>query len=80
GPGGHYLMDAHTMQFMRSELFHPALADRQNRPAWEAAGKLDTRARAIARVEKLLREQEPPGLPPEIDAAIRDRFGISASS
>ncbi len=76
GPGGHYLMDAHTVQFMRSELFQPALADRQNRPMWEAAGKLDTRARATARVEWLLDGHEPPGLPPEADAAIRDTLNI----
>jgi trimethylamine--corrinoid protein Co-methyltransferase len=76
GPGGHYLMDAHTMQFMRSDLFYPALADRLNRPMWEAAGKLDTRARSIARVEKLLDEHEPPGLPPEVDTAIRGAFNI----
>jgi trimethylamine--corrinoid protein Co-methyltransferase len=76
GPGGHYLMDAHTLRFMRSELFHPALADRQNRAMWEAAGKLDTRARAVARVEAILEGHQPPGLPPEVDAAIRSSFNI----
>jgi trimethylamine--corrinoid protein Co-methyltransferase len=76
GPGGHYLMDAHTLRFMRSELFHPALADRQNRAMWEAAGKLDTRARAVARVEQLLQAHQPPGLPAEVDAAIRSVFNI----
>ena len=76
GPGGHYLMDAHTMQFMRSEFLYPAVADRQNRAAWEGGGKRDTRVRAIARVEKLLREHEPPRLPPKVDATIRARFNI----
>jgi len=76
GPGGHYLMDRHTLQFMRSELFYPPLADRQNRAMWEEAGKKDTRARAIARVERLLRKHQPPGLPPAVDAAIRVRFNI----
>jgi len=76
GPGGHYLMDAHTLRFMRSELFYPPLADRQNRAMWEEAGKKDTRARAIARVERLLQKHQPPGLPPEVDAAIRARFNI----
>jgi trimethylamine--corrinoid protein Co-methyltransferase len=75
GPGGHYLMDAHTVQFMRRELFHPPLADRQNRTAWEADGKRDARTRAVARVEKLLREHEPLGLPPDVETAIRSRFG-----
>jgi trimethylamine--corrinoid protein Co-methyltransferase len=76
GPGGHYLLDAHTVQFMRSELFFPSLADRQNRTVWEAAGKEDTRDRAVARVHRLLREHEPQGLPPEVDRAIRSRFNI----
>jgi trimethylamine--corrinoid protein Co-methyltransferase len=76
GPGGHYLVDDHTLQFMRSEFYFPRLSDRQNRPAWEAVGKQDTRARAIARLEKLLQEHEPSPLPPEVDRAIRGRFNI----
>jgi len=76
GPGGHYLMDAHTLQFMRSELVQTSLADRQARPAWEAAGRPDSRARAIARVEKLLAGHRAPGLAPEVDAAIRTRHQI----
>jgi trimethylamine--corrinoid protein Co-methyltransferase len=76
GPGGHYLMDDHTVRFMRSELFPPPLADRQNRAMWEEAGKQDTRARAMARVEKLLQEHQPPGLPSEVAAALRARFNV----
>jgi trimethylamine--corrinoid protein Co-methyltransferase len=77
GPGGHYLMDAHTLQFMRSELYHPALSDRRNRAAWEAAGSPDTRARATARLEALLLAHEPPGLPSQIESAVRERFAIT---
>ncbi len=76
GPGGHYLMDPHTLQFMRSEFFYPPLAHRQNRAVWEEAGRLDARARAAARVENLLQAHEAPGLPAEVDAAIRARFNI----
>jgi trimethylamine--corrinoid protein Co-methyltransferase len=76
GPGGHYLMDAHTVQFMRSELFDPPLADRENRAMWEEAGKKGTRARAVARVEELLQTHQLSQLPPEVDAAIRARFHI----
>jgi trimethylamine--corrinoid protein Co-methyltransferase len=74
GPGGHYLMDAHTLRFMRSGFFYPQVADRQNRAMWEQAGRQDTRARAIVRVEKLLHAHEPPGLPADVDAAIQARF------
>lgn len=76
GPGGHYLMDTHTLQFMRTEFYPPSLADRQSRVAWEEGGKHDTRARAIERVKKLLRTHQPPVLPIEVDRAIRDRFNI----
>ena len=76
GPGGHFLMDGHTLQFMRSELFNPPLADRQNRAAWEAAGKGTSRERAAARVGMLLREHSPPPLQPAVEAAIRAKFNI----
>jgi trimethylamine:corrinoid methyltransferase-like protein len=68
------------VQFMRSELFFPPLADRQNRAMWEEAGKeagkKDTRARAIARVGKLLEKHQAAGLASEVDAAVRARFNI----
>jgi trimethylamine--corrinoid protein Co-methyltransferase len=80
GPGGHYLLDDHTLQFMRPEFYYPHLSDRQNRPAWEVAGKQDTRARAIARLEKLLQEHEPSPLPAKTDRAIRDRFKFLITS
>jgi trimethylamine--corrinoid protein Co-methyltransferase len=76
GPGGHYLVDTHTLCFMRSELFFPSLADRQNRPLWELSGMQDTRTRAVARLAKLRRDHQPPGPPPDLDRTIRDRFRI----
>ena len=80
GPGGHFLMDGHTVQFMRSEFFSPTIGDRQDRQLWEEKGGLNTRARAAARVGQLLGEHQPPGLPPEIDAALREEFTISHPS
>ena len=80
GPGGHFLMDHHTIQFMRSELFFPKVGDRRDRALWEEEGKLDTRARAAARAEWLLREHQPPGLPLEVDATLRAEFTISHRS
>jgi trimethylamine---corrinoid protein Co-methyltransferase len=76
GPGGNYLLDPLTIQYMRSETFSPRLSSRQNPSAWQAGGKLDTRARATARAEKLLQGHQSPGLPPSIEAAIRGRFNI----
>jgi trimethylamine--corrinoid protein Co-methyltransferase len=80
GPGGHFLMDPHTLQFMRSEFFYPKLADRRNRIAWEEAGHQDTRDRAEAQVQSILKTHESPGLPPHIDAAIRRQSNILSES
>ncbi len=77
GPGGNFLIDHHTIQFMRFEFFFPKVGNRQDRTLWEEEGKLDTRARAAARVKRLLREHQPPGLPPEVDAALRAEFRIN---
>jgi len=76
GPGGHFLTDDHTIKFMRSEFFFPKVGDRRDRELWEQQGRLDTRTRAAARVEQLLREHQPPNLPPEVDAALREEFSI----
>lgn len=76
GPGGHYLTDPHTLQFMRSEYFQPRVADRQNRAAWEMGGRRDTRARASARAARLLAGPTLARLPAEVDVAIRSRFRI----
>lgn len=76
GPGGHFLLDAHTLQFMRSELYDPLIAHRANRSMWEADGRPNARARAIAQVERLLSEHPSSGLPPAVDTSIRASFNV----
>ncbi len=76
GPGGHYLMDAHTVRHMRREFFYPRVADRQARAMWEEDGKRDTRARAQERVAALLSGWQSPPWAEDADAAIRREFHI----
>ncbi len=78
GPGGHYLMDKHTMRYMRTEHYYPsAVFDRQGREMWEKAGATDawTRAKEVAR--RILAEHRPEPLDPATDAWIRERFASS---
>ena len=78
GPGGHYLMDEHTLRHMRTEHYYPsAVFDRQGREMWEQAGGTDawTRAKEIAR--RILAEHEPEPLNPDTDTWIRERFASS---
>ncbi len=75
GPGGHYLMDTHTLRHMRTEHYYPsAVFDRQGRERWEEAGGSDawTRAKEIAR--RILTEHEPDPLDAQVDAWIKERF------
>ena len=76
GPGGHYLMDEHTLRHMRSEMAFPRLMDRSARETWTAAGKSTARQRAAQWVMELLAEPAVPRLSPEQDALLRGRFGV----
>ena len=67
GPGGHYLSQRHTMQFIRQEHFMPLLADRQIRERWEEAGKKNMVANAHEAVVKILAEHEVEPLPAKIE-------------
>jgi trimethylamine--corrinoid protein Co-methyltransferase len=81
GPGGHYLMDEHTLRHMRTEHYFPsAVFDRQGREMWEQAGATDawTRAKEIAR--RILAEHQAEPLASEVDAWIRQRFASALVS
>lgn len=73
---GHYLGTQQSLQLMQSEYYYPPVSDRQRRADWEDAGSLDMRERARRRARRILKEHHPAPIPPEIDAAIRDRFNI----
>ena len=75
GPGGHYLMDEHTLHHMRTEHFYPpTVFDRQERELWEQDGSVDAwyRAKEIAR--RILIEHKPKPLDPIAEEEIRGSF------
>ena len=76
GPGGHYLMDAHTLRHMRTEMAFPRLSDRSGRESWKLEGAMDSRRRAAELVEHLLTESQKPLLPALLDQAVRARFNV----
>ena len=67
GPGGHYLNQKHTMQFIRKEHFMPLLADRQIRERWEQAGQKTMVQNAQEQVKKILAEHEVEPLPETVE-------------
>jgi trimethylamine--corrinoid protein Co-methyltransferase len=76
GPAGHYMLDRHTRQHMRSELYYPRISDRADRSLWEAGGRRDLRSVAGDHVRQLLQTHQPVGLPAEVDRSLRARFQL----
>ena len=74
GPGGHFLTTPNTLQHMRTEVFHPQVADRRLRDRWEQDGSRDTRERAREIARDHLLHHEPNALDPDLDRQIRKRF------
>lgn len=77
GPGGHYLLEDHTVEHLREEYYFPSLVmDRQGRDQWVEEGSHDARARARYIAQQILNEHVPKPLPEEVDSWIRNRFLI----
>ena len=70
GPGGHFLSQRHTMQFLEREHFLPSLSDRQTRERWEEAGSEGVADRAHRKVEQILAEHQVAPLPDNVEAEL----------
>jgi trimethylamine--corrinoid protein Co-methyltransferase len=80
GPGGHFLMDDHTLAHMRDEHHYPSpVLDRRVREKWEAEGAEDAWLRAKAMARRILAEHRPDPIAPETDAWIRARYPLVLS-
>ncbi len=77
GPGGHFLLEDHTLDFMRSEHIFPSkVFNRQGRDDWVQDGEQSARHRAKDVARQILNEHNPKPIDPKTDAWIRDRFDI----
>jgi trimethylamine--corrinoid protein Co-methyltransferase len=56
GPGGHFLGQRHTMQFLRDEHFLPNISDRKTREMWNQSGAKSAAEIAHEKVQKILDE------------------------
>jgi trimethylamine--corrinoid protein Co-methyltransferase len=70
GPGGHYLAQEHTRRFFRSQMWFPALMDRQMRKAWQASGSQTMGDRVRAKVRGILADHRPLPMPEPLDARL----------
>jgi trimethylamine--corrinoid protein Co-methyltransferase len=70
GPGGHFLGQTHTLQFLKKEQFIPSLSDRRTREIWQEAGSLGVVERAHQRVEEILQSHPVDPLDASVEAEL----------
>ena len=77
GPGGNYLMSAHTLQHLRREYFQGSgVSDKGGREEWIRQGSLTARDRARSITRSILDKPLEPKIDPEIEKQIRSDFSI----
>ncbi len=74
GPGGNFLADPHTIQWMRREHYLPRLSDRQLRINWEKTGRMTVGDKALAMAKRLVQEHPSLGIDAELNNALRAQF------
>jgi len=72
GPGGDFLMQEHTMKYMRTLPSVPKLIDRNNRENWLAAGGKGLAERAAEQAADILKNHKPLSLSNADKTALRD--------
>ena len=70
GPGGHFLVQQHTMDHFRKELWTANLLNRQTIDTWKAAGKPTMEDRVKQEVKKLTETHKPEPLSDKVIAEL----------
>ena len=74
-----YLGSKHSVKNTRKEIFVPSLVDRNRRNKWLKNGAKDIMVTAKEKAEEILRVQNGPGLPSEVETKLREYYKIIAS-
>lgn len=72
GPGGNFVADPHTLQFLRGERYVPSLLCRDSRETWEAGGSSTLVERAREKAVAILHEHEPNPLSDDVSKALNE--------
>ena len=73
GPGGHYLAQKHTMEWLSKEIFNPSnLVDRLDLSLWKKQGSKDSFQRARETAQNILRDHKPEPLSKDIEKSLDD--------
>lgn len=70
GPGGHFLGQRHTMQFLRKEHYLPQISPRQTRDQWVESGSQTTVELAYEKAQSILSDHKVEPLDPNVEAEL----------
>lgn len=71
GPGGQYLGQKHTLEYLMLEQYFPKLSDRRSREEWKAAGAKELKEKAREEIRKILREYQPMPLEKSVENELK---------
>lgn len=72
GPGGNFLAERHTLDYLRKEHFIPELTDRRSYEAWLKNGAKDIVKRAKEKVKTILEKHRPEPLEKDVAKEIQE--------
>lgn len=71
GPGKDFLIQKHTMDYMKTEQSRAKVFDRRMRNSWEAEGSKDTATRAAEKAREILATHKPEPLEASVKNELR---------
>jgi len=74
GPGGHFLTQKHTIDYLRKEHWIPTLLDRQMRESWVKSGSKDLLERAREKTKEILSNHKPNPLSKDIEKELQNNL------
>jgi trimethylamine--corrinoid protein Co-methyltransferase len=72
GPGGHYLAEKHTLEYLEKEHFMSEISDRDPYEAWKKAGSKTVVKAAREKAKKILKEHLPTPLEKDVQKEIKE--------
>jgi trimethylamine--corrinoid protein Co-methyltransferase len=75
GPGGQYIEEEHTMDYMKEELYVPKLFNKMNYSSWEENGKKTAPQLASEQIEARIASWEPLDITKEQESVLREYIG-----
>lgn len=75
GPGGQFLEEDHTLDYMKQEMYVPYLFNKMGYAAWEKEGKKDAAERAAEAIDARIASYVQPEISKEQEKVLRDYIG-----